>query len=108
MLQKAERINRSDFLSFFKRGKRFHSGHLQAVVCPFPTFHGAVVVSKKVSKLAVVRNTIRRRLYPHLAQLKPLRLGVVIITVKPGFAALSQSAMHEEMKLLIERLQKSA
>lgn len=108
MLKKSERLARADFLPFFKSGKRFHSDHLQLIYAPGPSFHASVVVSKKVSKLAVVRNTVRRRIYAHLKGLSGQTGGVYIVTVKPTFATLSRQAMHQEIKLLIERLAKAA
>ena len=108
MLRKTERLPRSDFLPFFKTGKRFHGANLSIVYTPYPTFHAAVVVSKKVSKLAVTRNTIRRRLYAQLRLLRTSKPGVYIVTVKPAFAVLTRKTMQQETKSLIERLQKSA
>ena len=108
MLKKSERLARADFLPFFKSGKRINSEHLQLIYAPFASFHASVVVSKKVSKLAVARNTVRRRIYAHLKGLSSSKGGVYIVTVRPSFATLSRQAMHQEIKLLIERLAKAA
>ena len=108
MLRKTERLPRSAFLPFFKNGKRFHGANLSVVYTPYHSFHAAVVVSKKVSKLAVGRNLIRRRLYGQLRQLRTQKPGVYIVTVKPTFASLSRKAMKEEASALIERLRDSA
>jgi ribonuclease P protein component len=74
MLKKVERVSRAGFDAFFKKGKRHYSEHATLVFSSFPTFHGSVVVSKKVSKLAVKRNTLRRRVYAQLATLKKQNL----------------------------------
>lgn len=108
MLRKTERLPRSAFLPFFKNGKRFHGPNLGIVYTPHQSFHASVVVSKKVSKLAVDRNTIRRRLYAQLRLLRVRKPGVYIVTVKPTFASLSRKAMKEEASTLIERLLTSA
>ena len=108
MLKKSERLARADFLPFFKSGKRINSEHLQLIYAHSPSFHASVVVSKKVSKLAVVRNTVRRRIYAHLKGLSSSKQGVYIVTVKPTFATLSRQAMHLEITALIERLVKTA
>ena len=108
MLKKTDRLARVDFLPFFKSGKRVHSEHLSLVYGKHPTFHASVVVSKKVSKRAVGRNTIRRRLYAHLRTLKGPTGGVYIVNVKPSFASLPRRVMHQEIVSLIERLGKPA
>lgn len=108
MLNKEQRVSRVDFLSFLKSGKRFHSTHLTLIYSPFPTFHGSVVVSKKVSKQAVVRNTLRRRIYAQMQQLKDTSPGVYIVMVKPGFASVSRLEALQEIKVLIGRMSKTA
>ena len=109
MLKKTQRVSRADFATFFKKGNRHHSDHATVVVSPFPTFHGSVVVSKKVSKLAVTRNTLRRRVYAQLAALKKQNhTGVYIVVLKPSFATLTKSEAAEQMARLIVRTVKSA
>jgi ribonuclease P protein component len=109
MLKKSERVARPDFASFFKRGKKIHSDHMMAVVCPHPTFHASVVVSKKVSKLAVERNTLRRRVYAQLQTLRKQNFtGVIIITLKPSFKALTRAEAKTIIETFIVRIVKSA
>lgn len=109
MLKKSERVSRSDFGTFFKKGKRLHSDHVLAVVSPFPTFHASVVVSKKVSKQAVDRNTFRRRVYAQLYTLKKKGFkGVVIVTLKPSFSSLTKAETKATLEALVVRIMKSA
>lgn len=109
MLKKSERVARSEFSAFFKQGKRIHSDHITAVVSPFPTFHASVVVSKKVSKQAVERNTFRRRIYAQLYTLKKKDFkGVVIVTVKPSFSSLTKAEAKAAIEALVVRIMKSA
>jgi ribonuclease P protein component len=109
MLKKSERVARADFSRFFKQGKRLHGEHLTAVVSPFPTFHASVVVSKKVSKRAVERNTFRRRVYAQLYALKKQEFkGVVIVTIKPSFATLTKAEAKVAIEALVVRIIKSA
>lgn len=109
MLKKSERVARSDFGTFFKKGKRLHSEHLTAIVSPAPSFHGSVVVSKKVSKLAVERNTLRRRVYAQLYALKKKEFeGAVIVTLKPSFSTLTKKEAQAEITALVVRIAKSA
>lgn len=109
MLKKSERVTRSDFGTFFKKGKRLHSEYATVVVSPFPHFHASVVVSKKVSKRAVDRNTYRRRVYAQLYTLKKQEYkGVVIVSLKPPFASLTKNTAQDEIKALVVRILKSA
>lgn len=109
MLKKSERITRSDFNTFFKKGKRLSSEHIMAIVSLSPNFHASVVVSKKVSKQAVLRNTYRRRVYAQLYTLKKREFkGVVIVTLKPSFASLTKAEAKAVIEALVVRIMKSA
>lgn len=109
MLKKTQRVQRADFAGFLKNGKRFHSTHITIIFTSFPTFHASVVVSKKVSKLAVTRNTLRRRVYAKLATVKNKdKTGVFIAVLKPSFATLTKKMAQEEVTQLIVKIQKAA
>lgn len=109
MLKKAQRVSRADFATFFKKGKRFHSEHLTVVFTPSSTFHASVVVSKKVSKSAVTRNTFRRRVYAKLSGYSVKnQTGVFIVVLKPSFATLTRKEASEEFSRLIVKIVKSA
>jgi ribonuclease P protein component len=109
MLKRSQRIQRADFATFFKQGRRFHSDHATVVFTPYPTFHASVVVSKKVSKSAVTRNTFRRRVYAKLAaQSTQKQTGVFVVVLKPSFATLTKKESHEEISRLIVKITKSA
>lgn len=85
MLKKKERLTKKEFDRFFSSGRRYHTPLLTMVHTPTEDFHGAVVVGKKVFKMAVDRNRLRRRLYNilyRLSQEKELK-GVYIILTKP-------------------------
>lgn len=109
MLKKAERVKRVAFTALFKTGKRHHSEYLTVVHVPFPTFHGSVVVSKKVSKKAAERNRIRRRIYHILAsKTASNKTGVFIVVVKPPYTTLTRKQAKSEVEALIVRTLKSA
>lgn len=109
MLKKAERLGRADFARFFKAGRRFHGDHLTIVFTPYPTLHGSVVISKKVTKSAVKRNLLRRRLYSQLrGALHGKHNGVFIVLVKPSFAALNKTEANGTLNQLIGRMVKPA
>ncbi len=109
MLKKKERLTRKEFDRFFSIGKRLHSPYLQLIYAENDTFHGAVVVGKKVAKKAVDRNTLRRRLYAQVY--RDLRLftppAVYILVAKAGFAALSRKAASAEASDLLQKVQKT-
>jgi ribonuclease P protein component len=108
MLKKAERLTRTEFDQFFSTGKRLHSPYLQLIYAPHDTFHGSVVVGKKVAKKAVDRNTLRRRLYAQVySQLRTSTPpGVYIVVAKAGFASLGRKAAAAEATELLQKVQK--
>jgi ribonuclease P protein component len=108
MLSKKERLTRDEFNQFFTRGRRFHSPSLQIIFSPHDTFHAAVVVSKKVSKLAVKRNKLRRRIYDIVRRyrLGVAFCGVCIVMVKPSARQLSFSALTDEVTVLLDEISK--
>ena len=109
MLKKTNRLPRADFAPYLKGGKRHHSDCATLIWQPHTTFHGSVVVSKKVSKLAVTRNTIRRRVYAQLYGLRAEhKTGVWIVLIKPPYALLTKQSARTQMQLLIERARKPA
>lgn len=103
MLKKSERLDRSSFTNYFKKGKKVNGAYTTIVTHPSPTFLASVVVGKKVSKKAVTRNLIRRRLYGilELYRQKQKFTGVYIIIAKPEINKLTKKAfattLHEEV-----------
>ncbi len=105
MLKKTERLDRSSFSNYFKKGKRINGTYATIINYPAPTLFGSVVVGKKVSKSAVKRNSIRRRIYGILDILrveKELK-GVYIIIAKPEVSKLSKKLFTENMTKEIGR-----
>ena len=89
------------------RAQRNELGSLHVYVDPkHPITHAAVVVSKKVSKSAVVRNRIRRRVYElvrlHMTSFKqPANLVFTIYQVDAALIPAEQLAL--QVKDLLER-----
>lgn len=78
-------MTKEEFDRFFSSGRRSHSPFFTLIYTKEISFHGAVVVGKKVYKKAVDRNRMRRQLYNTLYRLSrgnELK-GVYIILVKP-------------------------
>lgn len=108
MLAKQQRLSREAFTQYFKIGKRFQSAYATLIIASSTEFHGSVVVSKKVSKKAVVRNTLRRRVYAQLYKLNKKEIrGVYILVLKPAVMSLSRSKQHEAIVDVIEQGVKS-
>lgn len=90
MISKAERIaKKNDFDLIFKKGLKIKEGLILLRVLPnklnFSRF--AVIVSLKVSKKAVLRNKIRRKIFNLLRQNadKVVKGLDIVFIVLPGF-----------------------
>ncbi|MEM9336749.1 MAG: ribonuclease P protein component [Patescibacteria group bacterium] len=106
MLKKTERLSKQAFDTYYKTGKRIHTSHLQLIYTPHASFHGAVVVGKKVFKKAVDRNRLRRQLYSRLYTWKQSssRVGVFIVIAKPSIKNLPKKDFTKELQALVGRL----
>lgn len=108
MLKKKERLTKKEFDRFFSIGKRVHSPAFTLLYTPSETFHGAVVVGKKVYKKAVDRNRLRRRLYNALY--KEVReagaTGVFIILAKAGATSLDAGAQRQAISDSLKTVKK--
>lgn len=106
MLGKSQRLSRRAFSTTFRSGRRYQSPHLTLIHAPAAHFAGAVVVGKKVAKLAVTRNRVRRRLTATLRE-SPVTTqypGAFIIITKPGAASISRRALRAELVELLARV----
>ena len=103
MLQKSARLTKQEFDHYFKVGKRFPCPHCTIIYSPLATLHGSVVVSKKVSKKAVTRNTIRRRVYTQLRIVASTHnaTGVFIIIIKPAYQSRTRAQALTDMNSYI-------
>lgn len=107
MLKKRERLTRAAFSRSFAIGKRYHSPSVQLIVAPGDSFHGSVVVGKKVYKKAVDRNRLRRRLYGVLYQWskKPsLPKATYIVITKPVGTSFSSKTHCTDLHDLLGRM----
>ncbi len=102
MLKKKERLSRKEFNRFFSLGKKFHSKNIQLIYFTFKTRHISVVVSKKVSKLAVDRNKLRRRVYNIVRNSE--KKGIFIFLMKKNSNTLSYQNIKEELVELINNI----
>jgi len=106
------------FNRLYRQSQRFHGTSMMLRVMaahpallPAPECHrpsawrGAVVVSGKVSKRAVVRNRLRRLLHRHLLALDPtpLQSSWVMLSLKPGSAELDPAQLLGECNHLLRQ-----
>lgn len=89
-------------------GKRAHSPLYTIVYSPSPTFHASVVVSKKVARLAVDRNKIRRRIYDILRRYQSRTgvTGVCIVLTKATVRGKAYAEMSEDITTQLSRIMK--
>ena len=107
MLAKQHRLTVADFKQLPRTGKHFHRTLVHIQWVPSPTKKVAIIVSKKVSKKAVVRNKIRRMLYGVVeSRWEMLVDGWYIIRVKPtarqATLRMIRSEAYETLGSLVE------
>jgi len=111
MFKKQERLRRSEFSACFKTGKRCH-GKYCAVIADVNSglLKTSVVVSKKVAKSAVRRNTLKRRVYAVLrkAVMDSGYRGCVIVIIKPTLNSLPRKTANQVVQQSIADCLKSA
>ena len=103
MFKKKERLKRVEFSRFFSLGTKYHSPIATLVYTKNEIFHAAVVVSKKVSKSAVKRNKIRRRVYNVIRNTN--KTGVFIFILKPKSIELSFEELKKSIVELINKVE---
>ncbi|MBX4200100.1 ribonuclease P protein component [Candidatus Parcubacteria bacterium] len=102
MLPKAKRLSRALFSKLEKSQKMANSGAFLLKTGKSEVVRVGVSVSKKVSKSAVVRNTVRRRVYsaigPIFSKLKP---GLYLLTARPGAEKLRGKSLEAILRDLL-------
>lgn len=109
MLARTYRLRKnSDFQRLYKTGKRFVSANLVLYYAPSKLTYSqfGFVVSKKVSKKAVVRNSLRRRasavLQDYFGSIKsPIK---AIVLIRKDFSAIKHDALDAEIKQLLSKV----
>ena len=108
MLAREQRLRKSaDIARVYKLGRFGNSGELQvkALLRKQTTTRVAVVVSKKVSKKAVVRNRIRRRLTANLAaRWQTLAAGYdIVVSVRSDVSELPSPELSRKLDQCLTR-----
>jgi ribonuclease P protein component len=109
MLAKTRRIPRKTLEIVLKNGKSTHSPQFSVALLPQKNpekpSQFAMVVSKKVAKIAVVRNKLRRRGYRAIEQALPdLKAGYfVVIFFKKGTSELDVPTTQQKITEILKK-----
>jgi ribonuclease P protein component len=103
MIPKKFRIERKEFPALLSSRNFFHSDYF--ILRTSSSFdnkpHVGVSVSKKISKKAVVRNTIRRRVYAVVfLELSRLKSNLILVVAKPGADKIKGETLKKEINNL--------
>lgn len=103
MLKRSERLTRHDF-GRVALGRATHTPLFTVRLLPSSSTKGedkqfSVVVSKKVAKTAVARNSLRRRVYAALHGCGPLPFHGIVY-MKPG----SVEASYEQILIALQQI----
>lgn len=100
---------RASIQRLYQNSKMVRSASLSLRYAPNPRRRGyrlAVVVSRKVSKSAVVRNRIRRRIYEYVrisSSLFAEPVDLLIAVYDAGMADMSVEALQQELAKVLEK-----
>lgn len=99
MLKKKERLSRSEFEAVYTKGRRYSAPNFSVIIAPHKRGACAVVVSKKTAKNASARNSLRRRWYSALGDVRALWVekGCIII-LKSSATSLSLKEVQTELE----------
>lgn len=108
MLKRNFRLRKSaDFNKVYKQGSYSGAKYLYARIrkTRLPVTRAAVVVSKKISKKAVVRNRINRRTTEIIREMWPkLKTGFdIIIITRAEIDALSRQQLQKELETVLKK-----
>lgn len=102
MLPKSRRIPRKRFKPLLGSKKYFHTKHFLLRVAPAEETHLAVSVSKKISKKALIRNKVKRRVYSTMRNFMPtLKPCLYLIIAKPNAEKVKGEELENELRLLV-------
>jgi ribonuclease P protein component len=106
MLPKKKRVPTRSFPSLQKTGAIFHTDHLSMrTIFAAESGRFSVVISKKVSSLAVMRNRSRRRVYAVLEkEVKGVQVPhTSVIYLKKDISSLTSSLLSTEIHTLLQK-----
>ncbi len=105
MFSKNHRLSRQEFDYYFSHSRPYHADTVIMRHAPSSSYKVSVVVGKKVSKRAVIRNRVRRQVYAAIRRAhgaSPLS-GAYIFMVKPAFLKVSKAQHYEIVRVLLAK-----
>ena len=109
MFPREQRLHSSkNILYVFRRGERRTYGLVSCTFVPKPGSLGkvAVIADTKVSRKAVQRNQVRRRIQAALQE-KHLPEGMLVVRLLPGASELPYQTLTEHLTQCLQRLLRS-
>ena len=104
MLPKSTRIPRKLFKPILESRKYFNSEHFSLRTASSEHVRVAVSVSKKVSKSAVIRNKIRRRVYSEFRNIiSTLKPSLYLVVAKTGAEKVKSEHLRSELADLLKK-----
>ena len=108
MLPKINKLKKErDFGELFKKGRSFKNNFLilKIIQNNSQENHFGFIISKKVSKKAVVRNKIRRRVYSAVHNLMPeLSDNLFLLIAKAGSENIKGQDLKDELVELLKKV----
>lgn len=110
MLQTKHKLNSILFSKTFSGGKKIHSDNLMVIYkSDMANFKAAVVVSKKQTKTAILRNYKRRQVFNVVNDLykedsHKLTKIHMIVMVKKGSLGIKYAQIKQEMERVISKI----
>ncbi len=101
VVPRSSRLSRSSFAEVGKRGKRLSSAHFSLTLSSTTPGY-AVVVSKKVAKLAVARHKLKRKVTAALSSLT-LPPGLIVYP-KVSAGTLSVAEIKKELSSVLSKI----
>ncbi len=99
-MSQQHRLSRTDFATVFAKGKRIHSKHATLILMPNKDLALSVVVSKKVAKKAVDRNTLKRRVYALAVPYRQAPIDAIVL-LKVGALRVPRKLFQTEIEALL-------
>jgi len=94
-------LKKEDIIFLYKNGRKIYSDNFIVFFLPYKEMKSAVVVSKKISKKAVVRNKIKRRVR-HICR-DMLKNGKYVIVVKKDVSNIEFEKLRNDFKKIINK-----
>ena len=104
MLKRKQRVTSEVFSRVLKKGKTCHSDNFTLRFISGTSGRAAVIVSKKIAKTAVSRNTIKRKVRSALVPLIPNKSLTILVYTKKGAAKLSVQKMGREFEVCLKTI----